>query len=721
MKKKLLKIIPILLLTTSNLFSQSSENRIAILNLDAVSISNEESITLTDRLRSELVNSGSFTVIERSEMDEILIEQGFQQTGCTTDECAVEIGKLLNINRICGGSVGKVGSLYTVTLRMIDVETGQILITVIEDCQCPIEQVLTSSMKNITQKLVTASKEYIRPVVGGKGDIYVKSLPTAASVFIDGKSTGKTTPTTIRDLETGTHLVKVVKGELVGSKIIRVNANDIAEENISLGKAKGGIKVYSAPVEADIYIGEKFYGRTPKVISDLSTGDHSVKLKKEGYIEINRNITVSGGDYATIKGDLVKPASLKITSAPNNANVKLRGKNIGETPISLINQYPEKVYVEVSFPGYQTERRYVNLQESFSTNEKFELRKSPMLFIDSNPSSASIFINDKLYGKTPLTIDSLAEARVKVNIIKNYFNDWQKILILDTGKDEKLNAKLKAKKGRLLIESIPASASVELDGKKIGITPLDKSVNFGLYDITIANSKFKTIQEKIIINKPITDKKYEMFYKKGQLLLSDLTPGSVVSIDGRKTEPGVNEFSIPIGIHLIQIEKSGYEGKTYNYISQQDQSKSFDGVLSRKSNISALWRSVIFPGWGQSYQEKSIQSWLYPVLVAGGLIGSYLAVNNYNEAVDDYDIDRKFYLRAFSEEDIKRTRAAMDKSFDEVESKESTRDILFITTGAIWLWNILDTVILTPEYKNKMSLSTKSGDNKFLAGVSVKF
>jgi curli biogenesis system outer membrane secretion channel CsgG len=53
-----------------------------------------ESITMTDRLRNELVNSGAFTVIERSKMDEILQEQGLQQTGCTSDECAVEIGKL---------------------------------------------------------------------------------------------------------------------------------------------------------------------------------------------------------------------------------------------------------------------------------------------------------------------------------------------------------------------------------------------------------------------------------------------------------------------------------------------------------------------------------------------------------------------------------------------------------------------------------------------------
>jgi hypothetical protein len=71
-------------------------------------------------------------------MDEILQEQGLQQTDCTSDVCAVEIGKLLNIRLICAGSIGKEGALYSVSLRMIDVESSKILFMVTEDCHCPV-------------------------------------------------------------------------------------------------------------------------------------------------------------------------------------------------------------------------------------------------------------------------------------------------------------------------------------------------------------------------------------------------------------------------------------------------------------------------------------------------------------------------------------------------------------------------------------------------------
>lgn len=106
------------------------ELAIAILDLEGRGISELEAQTLTDRMRSELVNTGAVTIVERSQMQEILEEQGFQQSGCTSDECAVEVGKLLGVENMITGSIGKIGSSYTLDVRMFKVETGAILKTV---------------------------------------------------------------------------------------------------------------------------------------------------------------------------------------------------------------------------------------------------------------------------------------------------------------------------------------------------------------------------------------------------------------------------------------------------------------------------------------------------------------------------------------------------------------------------------------------------------------
>ena len=108
-----------------NVFCQDIIN-IGILDIEPTGITDVEAKTLTDELRYNLVNLNKFSVLERSEMKSILEEQGFQQSGCTTSECAVEAGELLGVQKIIAGSVGKIGSIYTINIRTIDVKTGKI-------------------------------------------------------------------------------------------------------------------------------------------------------------------------------------------------------------------------------------------------------------------------------------------------------------------------------------------------------------------------------------------------------------------------------------------------------------------------------------------------------------------------------------------------------------------------------------------------------------------
>jgi hypothetical protein len=97
----------------------------AVLDFQGLGITTMEAIALTQRLAGELVNTDAFILVERSQIEEILEEQGFQQSGCTSAECAVEIGALLGVQKMISGSFGKVGETYTIEAKMFSVETGQ--------------------------------------------------------------------------------------------------------------------------------------------------------------------------------------------------------------------------------------------------------------------------------------------------------------------------------------------------------------------------------------------------------------------------------------------------------------------------------------------------------------------------------------------------------------------------------------------------------------------
>jgi len=92
-------------------------------------VSAYEAASISNFLRGTLVESGNFKIIDRQNMEVILAEHGIQQTGCTTEECAVQIGKLLNVRRIITGSCGKLGGWYIVIANIIDVETARFVST----------------------------------------------------------------------------------------------------------------------------------------------------------------------------------------------------------------------------------------------------------------------------------------------------------------------------------------------------------------------------------------------------------------------------------------------------------------------------------------------------------------------------------------------------------------------------------------------------------------
>ena len=127
---------------TSVLFASPDKTSIAVLPLQEQGISPSEALVLTNELRSVIVQSENYIVVERNNMESILKEQGFQQSGCTSAECAVEAGKLLGVSKMVTGSVGKLGELYNINLRMFDVGTGQIEKSVGQRHEGSIEELL---------------------------------------------------------------------------------------------------------------------------------------------------------------------------------------------------------------------------------------------------------------------------------------------------------------------------------------------------------------------------------------------------------------------------------------------------------------------------------------------------------------------------------------------------------------------------------------------------
>ncbi len=131
----------------------SSLLTLAILDFEGIGVSAEEARVLTNRLGTHMVQLGRYQVIERGQMEQILTEQNFQMTGCTSNECAVEIGQLIGAGQMLAGSFGKLGTAYTIDMRIIDVATGRILKTTSYDIEGSINLLLTEGLAEAVRRI----------------------------------------------------------------------------------------------------------------------------------------------------------------------------------------------------------------------------------------------------------------------------------------------------------------------------------------------------------------------------------------------------------------------------------------------------------------------------------------------------------------------------------------------------------------------------------------
>jgi len=148
---KLLKSIMIIIICVVGLKAENSKMRIAILDFQPKNVSKETADMVTDLIRIEMLNTGVFKIIERGEMDAILKEQEFQLSGCVETECAVEAGRLLSANKILVGNIGKLGTAYIISARIVDVEEAEMQFG--EKASSYTEEGLQVAANNLADKL----------------------------------------------------------------------------------------------------------------------------------------------------------------------------------------------------------------------------------------------------------------------------------------------------------------------------------------------------------------------------------------------------------------------------------------------------------------------------------------------------------------------------------------------------------------------------------------
>ncbi|HKI96877.1 MAG TPA: DUF3015 family protein [bacterium] len=163
--------------------ARSGTETVAVMQFDASGASNAEITAASDRLQEELLKTGKFTVVDRQQINDILNEQALQQTGCTSTECAVQVGRILGVRKLVVGRInGLDATHWIVSASLVDVETAQTLRTSSVQYKGSFFDFLSSGMPLLAARIAGTSEQAV-----AAAPIHQSAAQSTASAA-DGKS-----------------------------------------------------------------------------------------------------------------------------------------------------------------------------------------------------------------------------------------------------------------------------------------------------------------------------------------------------------------------------------------------------------------------------------------------------------------------------------------------------------------------------------------------------
>jgi hypothetical protein len=126
--KKLFTLLCTLAITALALPAQGQKLRVAVFDptSSGTAIDEGTKVAVREIISSTFVNTGKYTIVERSLLDKVMKEQAFSNTDLVDESQATELGRLAGANKIVLSVVTLVGGRNMLSVKVIDVQTATV-------------------------------------------------------------------------------------------------------------------------------------------------------------------------------------------------------------------------------------------------------------------------------------------------------------------------------------------------------------------------------------------------------------------------------------------------------------------------------------------------------------------------------------------------------------------------------------------------------------------
>ncbi len=275
-----------------------------------------------------------------------------------------------------------------------------------------------------------------------------------------------------------------------------------------------------------------------------------------------------------------KSGFLFVESAPVGAEILVNGKQIPQLTPALIGPLrPGKYSVILKHEQYQTWDSEIKVprRDTLWITPELLIKNDAVtsLHLTTEPAGAMVRIDSAVQASsTPMFVRNLEPGNRNLHISMPGFADIDTVVFL-LPREENLTFMLEHLRGDLTINSIPAQASIWLDGRLLSAkTPHRISeINSGDYTIETAKNGFKKLRKTVhvrsgktvAVNFNLAAKKSKTGF--GKILLRaaivtendrERTTFPAIIIDGELQGQAPSTFTLPAGTHKIVARLNGF-------------------------------------------------------------------------------------------------------------------------------------------------------------------
>ncbi len=185
-----------------------------------------------------------------------------------------------------------------------------------------------------------------------------------------------------------------------------------------------------------------------------------------------------------------------------------------------------------------------------------------ILEIESIPSGAGVYIDNKFVGQSPLK-EKLSRGTYDVKIILEGYQTFARRLTIEKNDAAVISAKLSKEYGTLQVMSTPSKATVFIDGKRQGqLTPIEVKVPQGKYFVKVTKDKFYPFEEEIVVEQGKTmTVEADLVRQVGRLIIETTPPGAKAYIGNDLIGTTPLTHDKPVGKYVITLKKPSFRDK----------------------------------------------------------------------------------------------------------------------------------------------------------------